>query len=607
MLKVCRGVVNYAQSGILDYDSIKLNIGSHDEGLAFDKDRYRRRKEFRWPTVYLETARKSAASRTPSGIRTLHKMMRCLRSFRKFSSETQKGICRYAKYERYTRNRVILKQGHKPQAVYFLFSGTVTETFSDHTDRLVRHPEIRLYRRGDMLGIVDIVLKQPRSTTFICDDLTEVLILDLDEIKNTQLIEALEWETMDILNILRKKSDVSSLSEEAIAKLVSTSYPVTFDDQTVVDFWAPQARWTYVLYKGSCDVVKRCSVNELPEKLRQNITRLMDTSDTGNWSDSLKTLNQKEEEELTDRQKLLRFLDAVDNNVSSRVNSCWSRHRLKSPPTETSGSSDTSSQQSQSQRSSNQGMRCGSFSASGSGKTLPGCKPKNSPYLNFTLRHLEKGSVFGAGFLSRENKDIFFLSKGCTVLAIPASVFAMTSPRDVTASIRANLSAVPSVEDMCTKYAKVLVWGYFKNSFVNSIRSDSHEDVSTLHRGRKLNTYYFRNVIVPLTSESAHGRMIGYTPEIRKASTRQVSTKGDNSCVNTRPHTVTTHLQPSLLGVRHIEGCYVKSAPPCYRIKSSLLTTVTRPRVRYTATATCQTRQSLTGVRPVLQLLPDRI
>lgn len=125
----------------------------------------------------------------------------------------------------------------------------------------------------------------------------------------------------------------------------------------------------------------------------------------------------------------------------------------------------------------------------------------------------------GACFLNRENRNILFFSKGCTVLTIPASVFAMTSSRDVTASIRSNLSAVPSVEDLCSKYAKMLVWGYFKNSFVDSLRSDSQEDESTLRRGHNLKTYYLRNVTVPLTTENALSRRISYTPEIRKGKT----------------------------------------------------------------------------------------
>ncbi|XP_057311665.1 cyclic nucleotide-binding domain-containing protein 2-like isoform X3 [Hydractinia symbiolongicarpus] len=139
----------------------------------FDPTLYRANKEMRISSEARETLRLPQKSKLQIEKTVLS--LRSIKSFAEYPTRMQRKLVEVGWYERHSAKNMILRQGHPPQAFYFILSGKAVVKVLSTKDKVPR--TICYLKRGDSFGELSIIHSTNRQATIITEECIELLCI----------------------------------------------------------------------------------------------------------------------------------------------------------------------------------------------------------------------------------------------------------------------------------------------------------------------------------------------------------------------------------------------------------------------------------------------
>ncbi|XP_069049717.1 cyclic nucleotide-binding domain-containing protein 2-like isoform X3 [Lepisosteus oculatus] len=100
------------------------------------------------------------SQRQPHDVQEIKALLCKIKAFERFPDCVQHDICKAAIYQQYEANRTVFKQGQRPQAFYFVLSGSLQERVCQVSSRgISSFQTVREFREGDVFGDLSNVFR----------------------------------------------------------------------------------------------------------------------------------------------------------------------------------------------------------------------------------------------------------------------------------------------------------------------------------------------------------------------------------------------------------------------------------------------------------------
>ncbi|XP_070552938.1 cyclic nucleotide-binding domain-containing protein 2-like isoform X2 [Ptychodera flava] len=172
------------KSGTDTKNSKATIISAANPDLTFDATKYLRfsKREDSIPGKIKEYLRMDIEARSPEIVQNIVRTMQQFEEFAKYPPDIQAQVCKHAWWDKFGRNRVICREGQKPEGLYIVISGKLTENTSNG--------QTFVLKKGDKFGESDLMRGSNRRSTVMTKGDVELFCLhgqDYDDIFNTKL------------------------------------------------------------------------------------------------------------------------------------------------------------------------------------------------------------------------------------------------------------------------------------------------------------------------------------------------------------------------------------------------------------------------------------
>ncbi|XP_072039593.1 uncharacterized protein [Amphiura filiformis] len=185
--------------------------------------------------------------RTPEQVQNIVRCMQNMEEFAKYPPDIQKNLCKYAWYDRYGRNRVVIKEGQEADGLYIIISGKLTETCAGQT---------YILSAGQKFGESDLIRGSKRTSTVMTKDVVEVFCVhseDFHEVFDTKMNDKPDA-CMDYLRSITVFSVWPGLDKLLDSPINWTIQNYRPGQVIVAD--SNKNDWIVVVKSGKCDVLK---------------------------------------------------------------------------------------------------------------------------------------------------------------------------------------------------------------------------------------------------------------------------------------------------------------------------------------------------------------
>eukprot|EP00795_Rhopilema_esculentum_P008978 gene8978-16619_t len=237
-------------------------------GLSFDAKEFKANKEMRLTAEIKAILTKPPKERTNQQLAKVQFSLRSIQSFAEYPVRMQKKLVKVGWYEQHPAKRVILRQGHPPQAFYFVLSGSAVVKIIDRQQKIAR--TICFLKRGDSFGELAILHDTKRQSTVISRELIELLCISKE----------------DFMDIFMASGGVKNINDPDHAEFISSleflkGWPTEelpknpkkclfnfFRRGAVLVRDSNYSDWIYVVKSGSCQVLKK--LKKVKSQIDQN-------------------------------------------------------------------------------------------------------------------------------------------------------------------------------------------------------------------------------------------------------------------------------------------------------------------------------------------------
>ncbi|XP_041457488.1 uncharacterized protein LOC121409641 isoform X1 [Lytechinus variegatus] len=232
-----------------DGDYPKGIVSSAYPDMTFDAADYQRfsKREEGLPNKIKDILSMEEDDRSQEQIQNVVRSMQSIEEFAKYPPEIQKRMCKYAWYDVFTRNRVIIRDRERAEGMYFVLSGKLTMTTAGAT---------YILKKGDKFGELDLINNTNRSCTVMSKDQVELFCIhsqDYPDIFDTKLNVKPEdcLEYLKSLPVFKAWTGHDKLPD----------FPANWGVQNyragqVIVPDSIKNDWIYVIKSGTCDVLK---------------------------------------------------------------------------------------------------------------------------------------------------------------------------------------------------------------------------------------------------------------------------------------------------------------------------------------------------------------
>ncbi|XP_014247933.1 uncharacterized protein LOC106665755 [Cimex lectularius] len=174
--------------------------------------------------------------RNPEDIDLINSKLRIFKSFQAYPEDLRRSLISRATFNAWPKGRVLVRQGHRANYVYFITEGIV-DSDQEYSDPLfpgeIQH-NIDQYREGDNFGSLAIFYNEPHySTVTVASDQVEVLMLNKEDF--VSLLETTvhkQWN--EVRWALGKFPQFNKFPESAIRAICSFSNLITYRPNTII-------------------------------------------------------------------------------------------------------------------------------------------------------------------------------------------------------------------------------------------------------------------------------------------------------------------------------------------------------------------------------------
>ena len=165
------------------FNSITVKENETDDDIIFRKNQFKPNRELMvLPSKALKILDKRF--RTDDEANFLCRCLRVLKRFNEFPESVQMKLAHRLVYQKYEEKRILLREGHRPEGMYFVVTGRAIELTLDF-DGYSARPSF-LVEQGDVFGESELLSKSKRPKTWISQ--TSISILYLRAEVNDKLI-----------------------------------------------------------------------------------------------------------------------------------------------------------------------------------------------------------------------------------------------------------------------------------------------------------------------------------------------------------------------------------------------------------------------------------
>ncbi|XP_071950953.1 uncharacterized protein [Antedon mediterranea] len=235
-------------------------VSSAYPDMTFDASDFQRfsKREEGVPKKTIEFLKLQEDDRTPEHIENIVRNMQTVEEFAKYPPEIQRKMSEFAWYNKFGRNRVVIKEGYVAEGLYIVLSGQLTETYGGQT---------YILKKGDKFGESDIIRNCRRTSTVMTKDVVELFCIhseDYPEVFDTKLNITSE----DVMNYVRKIPVFSVWPgiDKLMDSLLNWGIQNYRAGQLIVKD-SENNDWIYIIKSGKCDVLKKltpgvCTLDE---------------------------------------------------------------------------------------------------------------------------------------------------------------------------------------------------------------------------------------------------------------------------------------------------------------------------------------------------------
>lgn len=214
-----------------------------------------------------------ASTRTEQQIAKVKYWLSNIRSFAEYPRRMQQKLIQVGWYEGHRPKRVLIRQGHRPQAFYFLLSGSAVVTVMDKKSHISR--TVHFLKRGDSFGELAILHDTVRQSTIITREFSELLVISKE----------------DFVDIFMASGGIKNITDPDHADFIKSinflkDWPIEllalnpkrclfhfFRRGAVLVKDSNRSDWIYIIKSGSCRILKK--LKEVQSRLTEHQNRVV--------------------------------------------------------------------------------------------------------------------------------------------------------------------------------------------------------------------------------------------------------------------------------------------------------------------------------------------
>ncbi|XP_072029223.1 uncharacterized protein [Amphiura filiformis] len=279
VVKVCVSLCNWSYTraeekkesflGFAQVDSEEHNI----EKLFFNPSYFKANRQLRLTEDTKRILTLASWKRTKEQIRYVQIALRNIRAFAEYPLEMQYKLSRVGWLEEYGPKRAILRQGHLPDAFYFIITGTLVVTVLDLSKGKPMAQTVAFLKRGDSFGELAILNNTRRASTVITKDTVQLLCISVEDFEDIFMLAGGMKSVSDPTRntFIRNLNMFQHWPIEQLADHPQDClfHFFKFGDVLVKD--SQYSDWIYIVKSGSCSVLKKLKRTppKIPSKLRR--------------------------------------------------------------------------------------------------------------------------------------------------------------------------------------------------------------------------------------------------------------------------------------------------------------------------------------------------
>ncbi|XP_071476910.1 uncharacterized protein [Diadema antillarum] len=252
--RIC--AIHYVDTGQFELSVAHLVSDRQREDLMFDVTEYKAKKKWRLTSETKRILQKSASSRTEQDNKHVEMALRDLSSLGEYPAAMQSSIARVGWYESYGPNRVIVREGHAPDAFYFILSGSALVSVSVPGD--IKPKILAILLRGDSFGELAILNHSKRTSSVSSREAVEMYVISAEDF--IYIVMSGNYKVLQDPGTLDFMRSVNFLKEWPLKNIEKNPKKCVFNffrKNTVLVRDSKFSEWIYVIKSGSCSVLKQ--------------------------------------------------------------------------------------------------------------------------------------------------------------------------------------------------------------------------------------------------------------------------------------------------------------------------------------------------------------
>ncbi|XP_076814945.1 uncharacterized protein LOC143461071 [Clavelina lepadiformis] len=354
--------------GMVVDDSYNIHSGSNVPGqggensakreILFDLSDYKMKNQLRLSDTTRRILSQPTEKRNDKDINLVQTALRNIKAISDYSTSVQNQIGRHGYFVGFEGKRVIVREGKRPLNYYILLAGSAVVIKSDEFGNT--NP-VQFMKRGDVFGENEILEDINWQWSVVTSGFCEFLLLERDAYRNIFITGGGGGllTDPDRGGFLRSISLLQQWPAKVLNDNPNRCLFRYFKRGALLVNDHATSEWIYVVKSGSCSVLKRLMVENLPheEVLRRAVREqvlhsdikstphLIDKSETVTEADHMNLLAQKEEEQKVkakeisvyhqlEMSSILKELnpDVIGQSTSPRAEAGDGEERSEMPP-----------------------------------------------------------------------------------------------------------------------------------------------------------------------------------------------------------------------------------------------------------------------------------
>nr|XP_012610678.1 cyclic nucleotide-binding domain-containing protein 2 isoform X3 [Microcebus murinus] len=225
-------------------------------------------KEGHFPPRAIKIMEKKPSWRTEQEIQALRNVLQDLDGYRNYAEPMQLLLAKVMRFERFGRRRVLIKKGQRGNSLYFIYLGSVAVTMDDDGSSAFLDPYPILLCKGSYFGEMGLKNASIRSTTVVCMEETELLVVDREDFLENNLDREVQKEAQHQFEFFRKMDLFALWSDEKLWQLVGLGKIEKFSYRQLISEDIVKSPFIRFVCKGTCEVLRLIDLGESPAYLK---------------------------------------------------------------------------------------------------------------------------------------------------------------------------------------------------------------------------------------------------------------------------------------------------------------------------------------------------